>query len=156
MKIKILALGKVKEKYIKDGINEFLKRLSAYTNVEIIEINAISVKDENLIQKVLQQEGEKILPHIKANSFVISLEIEGANFSSEKFAQKIDAISKHGYNEMVFIIGSSHGLAKIISDRADLILSLSKMTFLHEFARLILIEQIYRAFKILKGETYHK
>lgn len=156
MKIKIIALGKIKEKFLKEGIDEFLKRLTPYASVEIIELPAIEIKDENLTDKVLEQEGEKILAQIKPNSYVITLEIEGANFSSEKFAQKLDEIANQGFNEIVFVIGSSCGLAKTVSDRANLKLSLSKMTFLHQFARLLLVEQIYRAFKILKGETYHK
>lgn len=156
MKIKIIALGKIKEKFLKEGIDEFLKRLTPYASVEVVELNPIEIKDENLTDKVLEQEGEKILSLVKPNSFVITLEIGGANFSSEKFAQKIEEITNEGYNEIIFVIGSSCGLAKSVSDRANFKLSLSKMTFLHQFARLILIEQIYRAFKIQKGETYHK
>lgn len=156
MKIKIIALGKIKEKFLKEGIDEFLKRLTVYTSIEIIELTPIEIKDENLIDKVLEQEGEKILAHIKQNSYVITLEINGCEFSSEKFAGKIDEISKDGYNELIFVIGSSCGLSQIVSRRANSKISLSKMTFLHQFARLILIEQIYRAYKILNGETYHK
>lgn len=156
MKIKVIALGKIKEKFLKEGIDEFLKRLTPFASMEIIELSPIEIKDENLTLKVLEQEGEKILAQIKPNSFVITLEIEGANFSSEKFAKKIEEITNLGYNEIVFVIGSSCGLAKSVSERADFKLSLSKMTFLHQFARLLLIEQIYRAFKIQKGETYHK
>ena len=156
MKIKIIALGKIKEKFLKDGIDEFLKRLPPYASVEIIEIPAIEIKDENLICKVLEQEGEKILSHIKPQTFVITLEIKGKMLSSEEFAQKIDELTNDGVSEIAFVIGSSCGLSKTVSDRADLKMSLSKMTFLHQFARLILLEQIYRAFKIIKGETYHK
>ena len=156
MKIKIIALGKIKEKFLKDGIDEFLKRLPPYASVEIIEIPAIEIKDENLICKVLEQEGEKILSHIKPQTFVITLEIEGKMLSSEEFAQKIDELTNDGVSEIAFVIGSSCGLSKTVSDRADFKMSLSKMTFLHQFARLILLEQIYRAFKIIKGETYHK
>ena len=156
MKIKIIALGKIKEKFLKEGIEEFLKRLTPYASIEVVELNTIGIKDENLTDKILEQEGEKILSLVKSNSFVITLEIDGANFSSEKFAQKIEEIANEGYNEIIFVIGSSCGLAKSVSNRANFKLSLSKMTFLHQFARLILIEQIYRAFKIQKGETYHK
>lgn len=156
MNIKIIALGKIKEKFLKEGIDEFLKRISAYTSMEIIELQALEIKDENLITKTLQQEGEKILSHIKQNSFVITLEINGKMLSSENFAYKIDEIVKSGHNEIIFVIGSSHGLSQNVSNRANLKLSLSKMTFLHQFARLLLIEQVYRAFKILKSETYHK
>lgn len=156
MKIKIIALGKIKEKFLKDGIDEFLKRLTPYASVEILELNPIEIKDENLVEKTLEQEGEKILANIKQNSYVITLEITGVNLSSEKFAEKLEEIGNQGYNEIVFVIGSSCGIAKSVSNRADLKLSLSKMTFLHQFARLLLVEQIYRAFKIQKGETYHK
>lgn len=156
MKIKLIALGKIKEKFLKDGIDEFLKRLTPYANVEVIELIPIEIKDENLIEKVLEQEGEKILANIKPNSYVITLEIKGKAFSSEEFAEKIVEIGNQGYNEVAFVIGSSCGLSKTVSERSDFKLSLSKMTFLHQFVRLLLIEQIYRAFKIQKGETYHK
>lgn len=156
MKIKIVALGKIKEKFLKEGIDEFLKRLTPYASVEVLELSPIEIKDENLTSKVLEQEGEKILANIKPNSYVITMEIEGQIVSSEKFSQKLEEIGNEGYNEIVFVIGSSCGLSKSVSNRADFKLSLSKMTFLHQFARLLLIEQIYRAFKIQKGETYHK
>ena len=156
MKIKIIALGKIKEKFLKDGIDEFLKRLTPYASVDIIELSPIEIRDENLIQKALEQEGEKILANIKNDSFVITMEILGKQLSSEDFAQKINEISMSGIRELVFVIGSSCGLSPIVSNRANFKLSFSKMTFLHQFARLLLVEQIYRAFKILKGETYHK
>lgn len=156
MKIKIIALGKIKEKFLKEGIDEFLKRLTPYASVEVLELSPIEIKDENLTSKILKQEGEKILANIKPNSYVITMEIEGQIISSEKFSQKLEEIGNEGYNEIVFVIGSSCGLSKSVSNRADFKLSLSKMTFLHQFARLLLIEQIYRAFKIQKGETYHK
>ena len=156
MKIKIIALGKIKEKFLKDGIDEFMKRLMPYASVEIVELTPVEIKDENLIQKALEQEAEKILANIKANSYVITMEIQGKQLSSEDFAQKINEITISGISELVFVIGSSCGIAPIVSQRADFKLSISKMTFLHQFARLLLIEQIYRAFKILKNETYHK
>ena len=156
MKIKIIALGKIKEKFLKDGIDEFLKRLTPYASVEIIEINPIEIKDENLVDKVLAQEGEKILSYIKQDSYVITMEILGKQLSSEDFAKKINEITLAGINELVFVIGSSCGISPIVSQRANFKLSISKMTFLHQFARLLLVEQIYRAFKILKNEVYHK
>ena len=156
MKIKIIALGKIKEKFLKDGVNEFLKRLTPYCPVEIIELNPIEIKDENLTQKVLDEEGVNILSQIKPDSYVITLEIQGKQLSSEDFASKINEINMSGVNDLVFVIGSSCGLSPSVSARADFKLSISKMTFLHQFARLLLVEQIYRAFKILKGETYHK
>lgn len=156
MKIKIIALGKIKEKYLKSGIDEFLKRLTPYASVSVVELNPIEIKDENLKDKILLDEGEKILSNIKPLDFVITLEIEGQQFSSEDFAQKIKDLINNGTQEIVFVIGSSCGIGKNVSTRANLKMSMSKMTFLHEFARLILIEQIYRAFKINKGEKYHK
>ena len=156
MKIKIIALGKIKEKFLKDGIDEFLKRLTPYATVEIVELNPVEIKDEALTQRALEQEAEKILANIKPNSYVITMEILGKQLSSEDFAQKINEITISGISELVFIIGSSCGIAPSVSQRADFKLSISKMTFLHQFARLILVEQIYRAFKIIKGEAYHK
>ena len=156
MKIKIIALGKIKEKFLKDGIDEFLKRLTPYASLEIIELNPIEIKDENLTQKALDEEGVNILSHIKDDSFVVTMEILGKQLSSEEFAQKINDITMNGVSELVFVIGSSCGISQKVSQRADFKLSMSKMTFLHQFARLILVEQIYRAFKILKGEKYHK
>ena len=156
MKIKIIALGKIKEKFLKEGISEFSKRLTPYASFEIVELQPIEIKDENLVSRVLEQEGEKILSLIKPSDFVVTLEITGKQLSSEEFAKKISNISNEGISEIVFIIGSSCGLSPIVSDRANFKLSLSKMTFLHQFTRLILTEQIYRAFKILNNETYHK
>ena len=156
MNIKIIALGKIKERFLKDGTEEFLKRLIPYASVEVIELPAIEIKDIHLKDKVLKEEGEKILSYIRPQSFVITLEIVGKQLSSEEFAQKISALTNDGISEIVFVIGSSFGISQIVSNRANFKLSLSKMTFLHQFARLILVEQIYRAFKIIKGETYHK
>ncbi len=156
MKIKIIALGKIKEKFLKEGIDEFLKRLTPYASVEIIELTPVEIRDENLTAKALEQEGAKILANIKNDSYVITMEILGKQLSSEDFANKINEISISGISELIFVIGSSCGLSPIVSQRANFKLSFSKMTFLHQFARLLLVEQIYRAFKILKGETYHK
>lgn len=156
MKIKIIALGKIKEKFLKDGIEEFLKRLTPYTSIEIVELTPVEIKDENLTKKALEQEADKIFANIKPNSYVITLEILGKQLSSEDFARKINEITISGISELVFVIGSSCGISSKVSQRANFKLSFSKMTFLHQFARLILVEQIYRAFKILKNETYHK
>ena len=156
MKIKIIALGKIKEKFLKEGIDEFLKRLSPFAQLSVIELSPIEIKDENLVDKILMQEGEKILSLIKSTDYVITLEINGCMLSSEDFAQKISNVMNLGISELVFVIGSSCGLSDIVSQRANFKLSLSKLTFLHQFTRLFLIEQIYRAFKILNNETYHK
>ena len=156
MKIKIIALGKIKDKFLKDGIDELKKRLTPYTTFEIIEIQPIEIKDTNLTTKILDQEGEKILSLIKPTDFVITMEIKGKQLTSEEFAQKIKDVTNEGLSEIVFVIGSSCGLSQNVSARANFKLSLSKMTFLHQYARLLLTEQIYRAFKILNNETYHK
>lgn len=156
MNIKIIALGKIKEKFLKEGIEEFMKRLTPYANIEIIELSPVEIRDENLIERALDEEGEKILSHIKPQTYVITLEIEGKQLSSPDFAKKIENITNDGVSEIAFVIGSSCGISKNVSNRANFKLSMSKMTFLHQFARLILVEQIYRAFKIIKGETYHK
>ncbi len=156
MKIKIIAPGRIKEKFLKDGIDEFLKRLTPYAAVEVTEITPVEIKDVHLIERALDEEGEKILSFIKPQSYVITMEISGKQFSSEEFARKIEDLTNEGQSEIIFVIGSSCGISKKVSARANLKMSMSKMTFLHQFARLILIEQIYRAFKIIKGETYHK
>ncbi len=156
MNIKIIATGKLKEKYLKDGIDEFMKRLTPYASVEIVELPAVEIKDEHLVQRALKEEGDKVLSFIKPQAYVITLEIGGKILSSEEFAQKIEMLTNDGISELVFVIGSSCGISSVVSERADFKLSFSKMTFLHQFARLMLIEQIYRAFKIIKHETYHK
>lgn len=156
MNIKIIALGKLKEKFLKDGIDEFLKRLSPYASVEIIELMPIEIKDENLISRILDEEAQKILAYVKPQSYLITMEINGKMLSSEDFAQKLEVLTNDGVSEIIFVIGSSCGLSPIVSARANFKLSISKMTFLHQFARLLLVEQIYRAFKIMKNETYHK
>ncbi len=156
MNIKVIALGKLKEKFLKDGIDEFQKRLTPYANFEIIELSPVEIRDESLVERALNEEAQKIFAYIKPQSYVITLEIHGKMLSSEEFAKKINDLTFDGINEIIFVIGSSCGLSKLVSERADFKLSFSKMTFLHQFARLILVEQIYRAFKIIKGETYHK
>lgn len=156
MKIKVIAVGKIKEKYTKDAVNEYLKRLSAYCSMNLVEIPAQEIKDDSQYEKYKNIEGEKILQNIRPESYVISLEIAGEQFSSENFAEKIKDISNLGYNELIFVIGGANGLSAEVSGRADLKLSFSKMTFTHQLARLFLYEQIYRAFKINSGESYHR
>ena len=156
MKIKIIALGKLKEKYIKDGCEEFIKRITPYSPFEVVEIKPEQVYDENLVEKALDIEADRILAAIKKDAYVITMEIGGKLLSSEELSEKIECLINTGINELVFVIGSSHGISPRVSARADFKLSISKMTFLHEFARLILIEQIYRGFKIIKKESYHK
>ena len=155
MKIKIIALGKIKEKFLKEGIDEFTKRLTPYVPMSIVELNPIEIKDENLTEKILLEEGEKILSCIKPQDYVITMEIGGKQMSSEEFSQKLTSLINDGTQEVVFVIGSSCGIGKNVSQRADFKMSMSKMTFLHQFARLILVEQVYRALKIARNERYH-
>ena len=150
--IKIITVGSIKEKYLKDAIDEYLKRLKKYTNIEIIEL-----KDEGLVeeQKAIQLEGEKILKNISPKDYLITLEIEGKEYSSEEFAAKINQIQIENSNN-VFVIGGSYGLSKEIKEKSKMHLSFSKMTFPHQLFRVFLLEQIYRAYKILNNESYHK
>lgn len=156
MNIKIIAVGKLKEKFTKEAIDEFKKRLGAYCSLSLIEIPAQEIKDDNLAQKYMQAEGEKILASIKPDAYVITLEILGKMLSSEDFAQKIKDLTCEGHNEIVFVIGGANGLSKDVSDRANFKLSFSKMTFTHQLVRVFLYEQIYRAFKIINNEAYHR
>ena len=142
MNIKIILEGKIKEPYFKLGIDEFKKRLTGYTSLKIIETNSIS---------------DFIKTNAKLNSYIITLEIEGKSLSSTEFAQKIKETEQNGnYNEIIFLIGGSNGLIQEVRDKSDFKFSMSKLTFLHQEATFILIEQIYRAYKILNNETYHK
>ena len=156
MNIKIVAVGKLKEKYTKEAIDEFKKRLGAYCSLSVVEIPAQEIKDDNLAQKYMEIEGEKILSAIKPDAYVVTLEILGKMLSSEEFAQKIKDLSNEGHNEIVFVIGGANGLSKAVSDRANFKLSFSKMTFTHQLIRIFLYEQIYRAFKIINNENYHR
>ena len=146
MNIKIVLEGKIKEPYFKLGIEEFKKRLTGYTSLKIIETGSISVFIKTLVKA-----------DTKINSYVITLEIEGSPLSSPEFAQKIKNIETDGsYNEIIFLIGGSDGLPSNAKQISNFKFSMSKLTFLHQEAVFILIEQIYRAYKILNGETYHK
>ncbi len=150
--IKIIGVGSIKEQYLKDAINEYIKRIKKYTSIEIIE-----VKDEGLAEKekVLSLEEEKILKHIQPKDYVITLEIEGKELDSLEFATKLDKIQQE-HSNITFIIGGSYGLSNNIKDKADFHMSFSKMTFPHQLFRVLLLEQIYRSYKINNNESYHK
>ena len=156
MNIKIIAVGKIKEQYLKDAIKEYEKRLMSFCSFSIVEVVAEQINDESLCEKYKEIEADRILQNIKQNSYIITLEIKGKSFSSEAFAQKIKYISNEGINDVVFIIGGANGLHKKVSDIATLKISFSQMTFTHQMIRLLLIEQIYRAFKINSNEPYHR
>ena len=150
--IKIITVGSIKEKYLKDAIDEYMKRIKKYTSIELIE-----VKDEGLVeeQKAIYLEAEKIKKHISNKDYIITMEIEGKELSSTEFAEKLNKIQIENSN-IVFIIGGSYGLSDEIKQQSKLHLSFSKMTFPHQLFRVLLLEQIYRAFKILNNEKYHK
>ena len=150
--IKIITVGTIKERYLKEAIDDYVKRLKKYTNIEVIE-----VKDEGLVEesKAIQLEKDKIEKHIGTRDYVITLEIEGKHLTSPEFAENIAQIQIENRN-ITFIIGGSYGLSEEIKQKAKMHLSFSKMTFPHQLFRVFLLEQIYRAFKILNNEKYHK
>lgn len=159
MKITIITVGKIKEKFLSDAINEYSKRLGKYAIIEIIEVPDEKT-DENRSQNeeklVKAKEGDRILKYIKDNQYVITLEINGKMLDSIELSQKIESLGIEGKSNIVFIIGGSLGLDERISQRADFKLSFSKMTFPHQLMRVILLEQIYRSFRIIHNEPYHK
>lgn len=150
--IKIIAIGSIKEKYLKDAIAEYQKRLQKYTSLEIIELKDESFDD---IDKILNKEAEKIKKHISEKCYIITLEIEGKQLDSVEFSKKLENIQLETSN-ITFIIGGSYGLSPEIKGMSNYHLSVSKMTFPHQLFRVILLEQIYRAFKIKNNESYHK
>ena len=159
MNISIVTVGKLKEKYLKQGIEEYSKRLSAYAKIDIIEIPDEKAPETLSEQEMLQvkgKEGERILSKIPDDAHVIALAIEGKMNSSEELAETLDKLATYGRSKIVFVIGGSLGLSKDVMKRANDTLSFSKMTFPHQLMRLILVEQVYRAFRINRGEPYHK
>ena len=158
MKVTLICVGKVKEKFYRDAIKEYEKRLGAYIKLNTIEINDEKVKVENdsEIALAMKKEGNNILSKIKDTQYVITLEILGKSISSEQFAAKIDNLMLTGKSDVVLVIGGSYGLSDSVKKRSDYALSFSKMTFPHQLMRVILLEQLYRAYKINAGEPYHK
>ena len=150
--IKIVCVGKLKEKYLKDATEEYLKRLSKYTKVNLIELNDVNNTD---INNILKKEQEEIFKYIEPKVYVITLEIEGNQVSSLELAKKVNDTFLN-YSNITFIIGGSYGLSNEIKNRANYKLSFSKLTFPHQLFRVILLEQIYRVFKINNNEEYHK
>lgn len=159
MKIKIICLGKIKEKYLKDGISEYLKRISRFTSIEIIELQDEKIPDnasDAECEKIKVTEGKKILSKIKNDEYIYSLCIEGKQLDSETFAKSISKVMVSGFSTITFIIGGSLGLSEEVKNISHMQLSFSSMTFPHQLMRLILTEQIYRCFKINANEQYHK
>lgn len=159
MKISILTVGKIKEKYLRDAIAEYSKRLGRYCKLEIIEVSDEKTPDnasETVEDAIRNKEGERLLKYIRDDAFVITLEIGGEQLTSETFARKINELGIRGTSHIQFVIGGSIGLGKEVLKRSDYALSFSKMTFPHQLMRVILLEQIYRSYRIISGEPYHK
>lgn len=159
MKITVISVGRIKEKYMVDGIKEYSKRLSRYCKLQLIEVadekapENLSDKDANVVKK---KEGDKILTKIKANTYVITLVIQGKQLSSEQLSEKISDLMLRGISDITFIIGGSLGLSDEVIARSDFKLSFSNMTFPHQLMKMILLEQVYRSWRIIKNEPYHK
>ena len=159
MKITVISVGKIKEKYFTGAIEEYAKRLSRYCKLDLIEVPDEKTPDgasENVERQIKEKEGQRILAQIREGAYVIALAIEGKMLSSEELAGKMQKLGVEGKGHLVFVIGGSLGLSKEVMDRADHALSFSKMTFPHQLMRVILLEQIYRGFRIIAGEPYHK
>ncbi len=159
MKIKIVTVGKLKEKYLKDGIAEYSKRISRFATVEMIELADEKTPDrasDSENEKILNLEGNRILSKIGDREFVVVLAIEGKTLSSEEFSKQLEQASINGYSTLTFVIGGSLGLSPQVKKRANLSLSFGRLTLPHQLMRLVLVEQIYRAFTIQQGSPYHK
>ncbi|MFV8826214.1 23S rRNA (pseudouridine(1915)-N(3))-methyltransferase RlmH [Alkalihalobacterium sp. APHAB7] len=159
MNISIVTVGKLKEKYLTLGINEYLKRLGAYAKIEVIEVpdeKAPEQLSDTEMEQIKQKEGERILAKVHPDAHVIALAIQGKQMSSEQLALELDKLATYGKSKIAFIIGGSLGLSDEVLKRSNAQLSFSKMTFPHQLMRLILVEQVYRAFRINRGEPYHK
>ena len=150
--IKIICTGKLKEKYLIDAQEEYIKRLKKYTNIELIELNDSTIDDEKI---ALEKEKDQILKHIKPKEYLITLEIEGKELSSTELAEKLDKTFITN-SDITFIIGGSYGIHPSIKEKSDFKLSFSKMTFPHQLFRILLLEQLFRSYKILNNEKYHK
>ncbi|MBU5467511.1 23S rRNA (pseudouridine(1915)-N(3))-methyltransferase RlmH [Virgibacillus sp. MSJ-26] len=159
MNITIISVGKLKEKFMRQAVDEYMKRLTAYAKVNIIEVPNEKAP-ENLshaqAEAIKQKEGDRILKHINDNTYVITLEIDGKMLTSEQLSKKIGDLSLYGQSRVAFVIGGSLGISDGIKQRSNMALSFSKMTFPHQLMRVVLLEQVYRAFKIMRGEPYHK
>lgn len=159
MKITVISVGKIKEKYFRDALAEYEKRLSRYCKLEIIEVEDEKTPDrasETQEDQIKAKEAERILKYVKDEAYVITLEIAGKMYDSVEFSQKLQTLGIHGVSHLQFIIGGSLGLHEKVCRRADMAVSFSKMTFPHQMMRVILLEQIYRSYRIMNGEPYHK
>lgn len=157
MKVNIIAVGTIKEKYLKEAIVEYRKRLSKFFSLNIIEIDetVAKIENESNIRKTIEDEARKISDKLK-NEYVVALDIDGKGYSTIELSNEIKNVMIKGHSEISFVIGGSYGLSETIKKRADLRISFSKLTFPHQLFRVILMEQIYRVFKIINNEPYHK
>jgi 23S rRNA (pseudouridine1915-N3)-methyltransferase len=157
--IQLLTVGKLKERYLADGIAEYIKRLGPYAKVQMVEVpderapETMSPAEE---QQVKMKEGERLLAQLRSDTFVVALALDGQTLSSEQLAQQLDQLATYGRSQVAFVIGGSLGLSSEVLARADMRLSFGRMTLPHQLMRLVLVEQIYRACKINRGEPYHK
>lgn len=159
MKITLITVGKIKERYLEEAIEEYAKRLNRYCKLEIIQVTDEKTPDgtgPSLEEQIKDREGQRILSHIKDGMYVIALAIQGKMLDSEELAEKINSLGVRGTSHVTFVIGGSLGLSKEVLNRADFKLSFSKMTFPHQLMRVILLEQIYRSYRIISGAPYHK
>ena len=159
MKITLVTVGKIKEKYLKDAVAEYSKRLNRYCKLEIVEVadeKTLDGASEAVENQIRQKEGERISKYLREDAYVIALAIDGEMLSSEKFSEKIGRLGISGVSHIIFVIGGSIGLDKELLKIADCRLSFSRMTFPHQLMRVILLEQIYRGYRILSNEPYHK
>ena len=159
MKIKIYAIGKIKEQYLKMGIEDYLTKIKPYSQIEIVEVHDESIVDnpkDSDIKKAIDVEGSRVLKLLKNNEYLIGLDLNKKELNSPEFAQYLEKKMEISGSNLSFAIGGSYGLSEELKNRCNDSISLSKMTFLHQMTRLILLEQIYRAFKINRNETYHK
>lgn len=159
MRITVITVGKIKEKYLKDAIAEYSKRLSKYCKLEIIEVADEKTPDnasEVVEDLIRSKEAERILKYVKEDAYVVTLEINGKQLSSEELADKIDKLGVQGTSHIIFIIGGSIGLGEEVLKKSNYALSFSKMTFPHQLMRVILLEQIYRSYRIISNQPYHK
>lgn len=157
IRVRILAVGKVKESFHREEITEYVKRLSRYCKLSVTEIEEEKIRDsgETSVCQALEKEGENLLNQIGKDDYVVLLDLRGKEMTSEEFAARMDELTSRG-KSIVFVIGSSYGLSDALRKRSDLSLCLSRMTFTHPMARVLILEQIYRSFKINAHETYHK
>jgi 23S rRNA (pseudouridine1915-N3)-methyltransferase len=155
MNLKLMVVGRVKQDYLRAALGDFTQRINKYSSLEIIELKEERIAPRVDPERIKEKEAERILSRLDPRSYNVALDEQGKELSSLEFARLFEEVSRKGYREMCFVIGGALGLSSRIKEQADVILTLSRMTFTHEMIRLFLLEQIYRAFTIIRGEPYH-